>query len=188
MLPPVSEPQIQAPLAGPPEPSILPSPPLSIRLHLPNLGPELHLEGHVAQLALPPDLFHDAIAATRQLGHGEMHQILQLLRTVLHHLPRPPRLRLRLRGPGPEIYRGGVGWGRGQAQRGGRGAEAAGALSATVVPDSPAVPEVDLCGEKMSAFLRGVRSDLVPAVPTASLEPPLPFSVSAGKGLLSFLR
>lgn len=52
-----------------------------------------YLERHIAQLALPPDLLHDAVATTRQLRHGEMHQVLQLLRAVLHHLPQPPQLR-----------------------------------------------------------------------------------------------
>lgn len=94
-----------------PRPSLHPLGPFS---HSPVPPSSRYLERHVAQFALPPDLLHDAVAATRQLGHGEVYQILQLLRAVLHHLPRPPRLRR----PGRPARNSP---GRGAARRGARG-------------------------------------------------------------------
>lgn len=62
-----------------------------------------HLEGHIAELALPPDLAHHAVAAAGQIAHREMNQVLRVQlrlgrhrRRRLQHLPdrsrrSPPR-------------------------------------------------------------------------------------------------
>lgn len=52
-----------------------------------------HLEGHIAELALPPDLAHHAVAAAGQIAHREMNQVLRV-QLRLGHRRRRHRRRL----------------------------------------------------------------------------------------------